>query len=202
MPDHLVPVLLPQLTRRLSADAPQILLDVRPPSRDPTPFLHKGELDLVVTPSIYSDPDYVTETLLTNELVVMGWRENPALALQPDLPTLLSLQQVIVKTDRVRLASILNEEQLALYSGVGRTALVAPNFSCIPPCLVGTNRISLLYRELAKLAARALPLAIWEVPLAMPSMAEVMMFHPMRRQDGGLTWLREQLREAAAEIGT
>jgi DNA-binding transcriptional LysR family regulator len=201
MPDHLVPVLLPQLTRRLSTDAPQILLDVRPPSRDPTPFLHKGELDLVVTPSIYSDPDYVSETLLTNELVVMGWRDNPALRQQPDPPTLLALQQVIVKSDRVRLASILNDEQLNLYCGSGRTALVAPNFSCIPPCLVGTNRISLIYRELARLAARDLPLAIWDVPLAMPSMVEVMMFHPMRRQDGGLAWLREQLSQAAGEIG-
>lgn len=200
MPDHLVPVLLPLLTRRLSAKAPNILLDVRPPSRDPTPSLHKGELDLVVTPSIYSDADYVCEPLLVNDLALVGWRKNPALKQQPDLATVLSLQQVIVKSDRVRLASLLSEEQLTLYRGVGRTALVAPNFSCIAPCLVGTNWITLVYRQLAILAAREYPLAIWKVPIPMPSMPEVMMFHPMRRQDGGLRWLREQLQAAVAEI--
>jgi LysR family transcriptional regulator, nod-box dependent transcriptional activator len=200
MPDHLVPVLLPLLTRRLATDAPHILLDVRPPSRDPTPSLHKGELDLVVTPTIYSDPDYVCEPLLTNELALVGWRENPALRQQPDLATVLSLQQVIVKFDRSRLARMSTEEQLALYGGVDRTALVAPNFSCIPACLIGTNWITLLYRPLARLAARDLPLVIWDVPLPMPTMLEVMMFHPMRRQDGGLSWLRDQLRAAAAEI--
>jgi LysR family transcriptional regulator, nod-box dependent transcriptional activator len=200
MPDHLVPVLLPLLTRRVAADAPNIVLDVRPPSRDPTPSLHKGELDLVVTPSIYSDADYVAEPLLTNELALVGWRDNPALRQQPDLETVYSLQQVIVEFDRDRLASMLTREQLALYGGTGRIALVAPNFSCIPPCLVGTNWINLVYRPLALLAARDHPLAIWDVPIPMPSMPEVMMFHPMRRQDGGLSWLRDQLRAAAAEI--
>jgi hypothetical protein len=78
--------------------------------------------------------------------------------------------------------------------------LVAPNFSCIAPCLVGTNWITLVYRQLASLAAREYPLAIWDVPIPMPSMPEVMMFHPMRRQDRGLSWLREQLRAAVAEI--
>jgi hypothetical protein len=55
-------------------------------------------------------------------------------------------------------------------------------------------------RQLASLAACNYPLAIWKVPIPMPSMPEVMMFHPMRRQDGGLSWLRDQLRAAVAEM--
>jgi LysR family transcriptional regulator, nod-box dependent transcriptional activator len=153
-----------------------------------------------VTPSIYSDRNYVTEHLLTNELALVGWRDNPALTEQPDLATVLSLQQVIVEFDRVRLASFLNHEQLALYGGTDRIALIAPNFSCIPPCLEGTNWISLIYRDLAILAARDHSLAIWRLPVPMPSLSEVMMFHPLRRQDAGLYWLRDQLRGAVAEI--
>lgn len=200
MPDHLVPVLLPSLMRRLSAEAPYVVLEVSPPAGDPSPLLHKGELDLVLTPSIYSDPAYVSEPLVTNDLVLVGWRENPSLRRQPDLATIWSLQQVIVKFDRVRLASILGEEQLALYGGVGRTVLVAPNFSCIPASLAGTNHIAVLNRRLATAAARDLPLKIWEIPIPMPSMMDVMMFHPMRREDDGLTWLREQMRHAVAVI--
>ena len=198
--EHLVPVLLPILSRRLSERAPHIVLDVRHSSGDPTPSILKGELDLVVTPDIYSGPDHPTEPLLTNELVLVGWRENPALAKQPNLETVLSLQQITVRFDRARLTSVLTQEQLALFGGGDRTALVAPNFNSIPSCLIGTQRVSLIFGALAELAARDLPLVIWEVPLPMPSMAEVMMFHPMRQHDRGLTWLRDQLRETVAEL--
>lgn len=201
MPDHLVPVILPALMRRMSDEAPRIVLEVSRPVGDPSPLLHKGELDLVLTPNIYSDPAYITEQLVRNELVLVGWRDNPALQTQPDLATVMTLQQAIVKFDRVRLASILSEQQLGIYGGSGRVALVAPNFSCIPPSLVGTSMIAVLNRRLVNAAARDLPLAVWEVPVAMPSMMDVMMFHPMRRQDNGLAWLRDQLREAVAEMG-
>ncbi|RZF59237.1 LysR family transcriptional regulator [Sphingomonas populi] len=201
MPEHLVPVLLPILTRLTFLHAPGISLDVRPSSGDPSPLLQRNELDLVVTPSIYSNPNFASEPLLTNALVLVGWSKNPALQKQPDLATVMSLQQIIVKFDRARLSSILTQEQLSLYGGGDRTALVAPNFSCIPSCLIGTSRISLLFNGLAKLATAELPIIIWKVPIPMPSMPEVMMFHPMRRKDAALGWLRGKLREAVAEAG-
>jgi LysR family transcriptional regulator, nod-box dependent transcriptional activator len=201
IPDHLIPLLLPKLTQQLARKAPRIVLDVRPPSRDPTPLLHKGELDLVITPAIYSDSNYLTEPIfLMTKLALVGCSKNPALQSQPSLATVLTLPQVIVQFDRHRLANMLTEEQLELYGGGTRTALVAPNFMCIPACLVGTDRVSLLFRALAELAATNLPIAIWDVPLPMPEMPEVMMFHPMRRNDTGLAWLRRELSAAVEHI--
>lgn len=200
IPDHLVPVILPRLIRQLAITGPNIRLEVRTPVGDPSPLLHKGEIDLVVTPSIYSDPGYVTEPLIHNDLVLTGWSENPALKSQPDLQTVLSLNQVIVKFDRVRLASFLSSDQLALYGAAGRTALIAPNFSSIPPTLVGTQLIAVLNRRLVHAMAQVLPLAVWNVPLEMPSMSDVIMYHPMRRHDQGLVWLRDQMRDALAGL--
>lgn len=200
IPDHLVPVLLPRLIRQLAVTGPHITLEVRTPVGDPSPLLHKGEIDLVVTPSIYSDPAYVTEPLIRNDLVLTGWSENPALKTQPDLETVLSLGQVIVKFDRVRLSSFLSAEQLALYGASGRTALIAPSFSSIPPTLVGTMLIAVLNRRLVGAMAQVLPLAVWDVPIEMPSMSDVIMFHPMRKHDQGLVWLREQMRDALADV--
>lgn len=200
IPDHLVPVILPRLIRQLAVTGPNIRLEVRTPVGDPSPLLHKGEIDLVVTPSIYSDPGYVTEPLIHNDLVLTGWSENPALKTQPDLQTVLSLNQVIVKFDRVRLASFLSSDQLALYGAAGRTALIAPSFSSIPPTLVGTQLIAVLNRRLVHAMAQVLPLAVWNVPLEMPSMSDVIMYHPMRRHDQGLVWLRDQMRDALAGL--
>ena len=200
MPDHLVPVLLPPLLRQVSAEAPHVVLELSQPVGDPSPLLHRGELDLVLTPSIYSDPDYICEPLVTNELELVGWSENPELRRQPDLATVLALKQAIVKFDRIRLTSMLDDEQLALYGGIGRTALVAPSFSCIPPSLVGTKIIAVLNHRLVRYAARDLPLSVWKVPIPMPTMNDIMMFHPMRRDDGGLSWLRDNLRHAVTVL--
>jgi LysR family transcriptional regulator, nod-box dependent transcriptional activator len=200
IPDHLVPVLLPRLIRRLAVAGPNIRLEVRTPVGDPSPLLHKGEIDLVVTPSIYSDPEYVTEPLIGNTLVLAGWSGNPALKVQPDLETVWSLHQIIVKFDRVRLSAILSGEQMALYGATGRTALIAPSFSSIPPALVGTQLIAVLNQRLVNAMAQVLPLAVWEVPIEMPSMMDVIMYHPMRKHDQGLVWLRDQMRDALADL--
>jgi LysR family transcriptional regulator, nod-box dependent transcriptional activator len=200
MPDHLQSVLLPALMRQLSAIAPGVIMEVRPPSRDPAPSLAKGELDLVVTPGIYADPEYAHEVLTTNQLVVLGWRHNPSLKSQPDIKTVLALRQVVVPFDRYRLASFLNEEQLSLYSGRNRTALLAPNFSCIPACLVKTQNIAILNRRLAEASLRNFPLVSWRVPLDMPTLDDIMMYHPIRKTDGGHSWLRNQLKLAIADV--
>lgn len=198
IPDHLVPVILPRLIQRISSSGPFIKLEVRTPVGDPGPLLRNREIDLVVTPSIYSSSDYVTEPLIDNELVLVGWCENPALMSQPSLEVVLSLDQIIVKFDRVRLSTILSGEQLALYGAIGRTAMIAPTFSSIPASLVGTQLIALLNRRMVKAIATGLPLVVWELPIPMPPVTDVMMFHPMRKHDQGLSWLREQMRDVLA----
>lgn len=200
MPDHLQTVLLPSLMRQLSKVAPEVIIDVRPPSRDPAPSLAKGKLDLVVTPGIYADPEYAHEVLTSNQLVVLGWKQNPSLQRQPDLETVLTLRQVVVPFDRQRLASVLDEDQLSLYSGRNRTALLAPNFSCIPACLVETHNIAIINRRLAEASLHNFPLVAWQVPLEMPTLDDIMMYHPMRTTDGGHAWLRKQLKLAVANV--
>lgn len=201
MPDHLQMVVLPMLMRQMSAEAPGIIMDIRPPSRDPFPSLATGELDLVLTPGIYADPEFVHEVLATNQLVILGCKENPRLQQQPDMETVLSLRQVIVPFDRYRLGLFLNEQQLSLYSGRGRTALISPNFGCIPACLVKTERIAILNRRLAEASLQSYPLVLWDVPLEMPTLDDIMMYHPLRRTDGGLLWLRNQLKQAVINLG-
>lgn len=202
MPDHLQSVLLPALMRLLTTEAPGVIMDVRPPSRDPSPSLAKGELDLVLTPGIYADPEYTCEVLVKNQLAILGCKENRLLKDQPNLETILSLRQVIVPFDRHRLSLLLNEQQFSLYSGRNRTALIAPNFGCIPACLVKTESIAILNKCLAEASLRSFSLVMWEVPLEMPTLDDIMMYHPLRSTDGGHIWLRNQLRRAVGESGS
>jgi DNA-binding transcriptional LysR family regulator len=200
IPDYSIPVLLPKVTQHVAVEAPHVVLELRLPSGDPAPLLHKGELDLVITPTIYSNHRYICEPLWEDTHVLIGWSGNAALASQPDLAVFLSLQQVVVRIDRARLANTLSEDQLAIFGGDGRIALVAPNFSSIPASLVGTTRVAILHGRLAQVSSQSYPLAIWASPIELPKFSDVMMFHPARSQDAGLMWLREKFRAAVAEI--
>jgi hypothetical protein len=41
---------------------------------------------------------------------------------------------------------------------------------------------------------------MWEVPLKMPTLDDIMMYHPIRHKDGGHVWLRNQLKLAIADV--
>ena len=192
IPDYLAPVLLSDLARITAVDAPDILLELRLPSGDPAPLLQKGELDLVITPEFYSDPDYVAEPFATQEHVLVGWSKNSSLQNQPDREAFLTMRQVVVRFDRKRLGA-LPEDEISAYSGAGRIAMVAPNYSSIPASLIGTDRVAIMHERLARTFAATFPIEIWDVPIPITPFKDVMMYHGMRRQDAGLSWLRHLL---------
>jgi hypothetical protein len=189
-------VLLPKVTARRS-EAPHVVLGCDCKWR-PSTLAAQGERS-GNNPTIYSNHDTL-RTALEDTHVLIGWSGNAALASQPDLAVFRSLQQVVVRIDRTRLANTLSEEQLAVFGGDGRVALVAPNFSSIPASLVGTKRVAILHGRLAQVSSQSYPLAIWASPIELPKFSDVMMFHPARAQDAGLMWLREKFHAAAAEI--
>jgi DNA-binding transcriptional LysR family regulator len=191
-PDHLIPVLLPLITARLAAAAAHLTVEFSLPRGDPTPLLHRGELDLVVTPHSYWTDEYQSVPLLDDDLVILGWQENPALAQPPDIETLGSLPMITVRFDPRRVSGSLTEDQLKLIEGRGHIAYIAPTFSSIPALLVGSGFFTFLHRTLAETFAKRLPLIVHELPFKSPALQDVVMYHPNRSNDRGLMWLAEQ----------
>jgi DNA-binding transcriptional LysR family regulator len=191
-PDHLIPVLLPLITARLAMSAPMLTIEFSLPRGDPAPLLHRGELDLVVTPHTYRTEEYRSLPLLEDRMVVVGCKDNPALAAQPDMMKLDELPIITVRFDPNRVSASLTESQLKLIEGRGHVTLIAPTFSSIPALLVGSRFFTFLHRNLAQAYASRLPLVIHELPFESPALRDVIMFHPNRENDAGLMWLAEQ----------
>jgi DNA-binding transcriptional LysR family regulator len=200
-PDHLIPVLLPLVTERLTRLAPNLMVEFSLPRGDPAPLLYRGELDLVVTPLSYRAPDYPFVPLLKDELVVVGWKGNRALTPpRVTMETLASLSMVIVRFDPSRIAGSLTEEQLSLFEGSRHRLLVAPTYSSVPLLLVGSASFACLHRNLAEHFAATLPLDIRSLPFESPQHEDVAMFHPHRANDAGLMWLADQFVQAAGLV--
>jgi LysR family transcriptional regulator, nod-box dependent transcriptional activator len=196
-PDHLIPVLLPRVTSRLAELAPRVTVEFSLPRGDPAPLLHRGELDLVLTPHTYRTAEFRFMPLQTDRMVVLGWKGNPALAQPPDTRLLDSLPIITVRFDPRRVSESLTAEQLKLIEGKGHIAYIAPTFSSIPLLLVGSRFITFLHRNLAENYAQRLPLVIHDLPFRSPVLRDVIMFHPNRANDQGLMWLADQILQVA-----
>lgn len=198
-PDHLIPVLLSGISEHLLRFAPNVSVEFSLPRGDPAPLLHRGELDLVVTPSSYRVEEYPALTLLDDEIVIVGWDENPALHKPLGMDELKAMPLVKFRTDHNRMSGLLSEEELQVMEGRDNVYLIAPTFSAIPPLLVGSPAIAFLHRNLAMAAATRLPLAIRRLPFKSPAISDVVMYHPTRAKDKGLLWLIDQFLSAAQD---
>jgi LysR family transcriptional regulator, nod-box dependent transcriptional activator len=199
-PDHLIPVLLPSITARITNQAPDIVVEFSLPRGDPAPLLYRGELDLVVTPHSYRAPDYPFIPLLKDEMVVVGWKGNPALSsAKIGMETLRSLPMIIVRFDPRRILGAITEDQISLFEGNHHRLLFAPTYSSVPLLLIGLKSFACLHRNLAESFATRLPLVIRSLPFKSPEHEDVVMYHPNRANDSGLMWLADQFVQAAAQ---
>jgi DNA-binding transcriptional LysR family regulator len=200
-PDHLIPVLLPKIAQRITKYAPNLVAEFSLPRGDPAPLLYRGELDLVVTPHSYRAADYPFIPLLQDEMVVVGWEENPVIAAHKlDMETLKSLPMIIVRFDPLRIAGALTKDQIGLFEGKHHRVLIAPTYSSVPMLLVGSAFFACLHRNLAESFAATLPLVIRSLPFKSPDHEDVVMYHPNRANDAGLMWLADQFVQAAKSI--
>jgi LysR family nod box-dependent transcriptional activator len=200
LPDHLNPVLLPRIARHMACHAPKLRLEFSLPQGDPAPLLYRGDLDLVITPRSYTSAEYTTQSLLRQNLVIVGWADNPALQDAVDTETLSKIPMITVRFDPKRVSHLFNHDQIRLLQGNGNLTLVAPTFSSIPRMLVGTDAFSFLHRSLAETFRESLPLAIHELPFHSPELEDVIMHHPNRAGDPGLRWLIEQFLLCARSV--
>src|SRR6185295_4491127 len=81
-----------------------------------------------------------------------------------------------------------------------RTEISTFAFSSVPHLVVGTDRIAVVHRRTAQLAARHLPIAILEIPFRMERFEQQMQWHHYRSRDPGIIWVREIFTQAAAKL--
>jgi LysR family nod box-dependent transcriptional activator len=81
-----------------------------------------------------------------------------------------------------------------------RIELITTTFNAVPLHVVNTRRIATLHRRLAIYYAGLLPIRVLPSPVGFPPVVEAVQWHQLFDADPGIAWLRQLLRESAANL--
>lgn len=199
--DYLAATLLPAVSRELSRLAPKVSLVVRdlPLPRDGdvvAEALDYRRSDLVIVPQRRINPRYPQAPLLSDELCCILCADNPAHQQAISLADYCAAEHVVREFADGRNLSL--DTQYLRDIGIERRVAVAvQGFSLMAGFVLGTPRLATLFRRQADALARHYPLRLLPLPIEMPSMPQVMQWHPQQDADPALAWLREVLTEQA-----
>ncbi len=195
--DYLTTVAFAPLLRRLASEAPQVALDITPPSDMLHQMLHAGELDIVVVPTEHLSMEHPSEHLFHERHVVIGWRENPVFAKPMTVEDFCDAAHVAVEIGRLFRVSFA-ETQMRQQGIARRIEVAVSSFTVVPDLLVGTPRLAVMHERLARHAAATHAVAFQPLPFDMPVMEERIQYHRTRSDDPGVRWLIDALKAAVS----
>ena len=196
--DYIMVAVLVPLIERFARTAPGVRVEIVQPNEHSAADLESGKADLLITPEPYLASWHPHEVLFEEEQVVVGWAENPIFAKGLTEDDFYAAGHVTVAFGANRTPGFADSTLARL----GRERLVevtVSSFASAPWFIEGTARLAVLHERLVRQIARRFNLVKAPMPFAFPTMLEMIQFHQSRADDAGLTWLRQQMREIAAE---
>lgn len=199
--DYAVLVLLGPLVKRLEREAPQITLHLVPRSRDTEKMLHEDLVDVVIEPSeLLPDSEFPSEPLISDRWLCAADSNNEAVkgVSKVSMEAFLRSQHLAYGIGPDRQLN-LADQHLARKGVIRRIAVTVESFVLVPFLLRGSNLLSLvLEKAIHELAAPGIVGA--EPPMSLPDIHERMFWHPRHTSSMAHRWLRDRLRQTAAEI--
>jgi LysR family transcriptional regulator, nod-box dependent transcriptional activator len=195
MPHYAAFFLMPQVLRRLAAEAPKIVLETGVPGSSPYAALDRGDLDLVIVDESTGldevDParaKLCRQLLLSDDFVCVADKDHPDIHdelgadLYARLPHCLTRFAFEGQTPVERAW-----RELGLQPYVAATA---PGFVVSLFTVPGTGLLGTVPRKLAALHAATLSLTIHECPIAIGPIHEHLFWHPRNNDDPAHAYLR------------
>jgi len=194
--DYTTEVLLVPAFARFRHSAPNMRFEIQGMSNSPVEDLERGFVDLLVTVDFATSPDHPSELMFTDDYVVVGDAENPALAQPMTSEQYLALGHVTVRFGRARIPAF-DDWYMRRKKQQRQVEVVAASFVALPSLIVGTDRIATMHRRLAEKMAQRYPLALAPVPFDIPPVHEVAQWHISNNNDAAIRWMVSQLQEVA-----
>jgi LysR family transcriptional regulator, nod-box dependent transcriptional activator len=191
-------VLLTPALRELHRQAPAVSVTIVP-LRDGMESLEDRQIDLLVLPRAYVPPSRTPELLFDDVFTGIVAADHPAVGDRLSAAQYRSYGHVIVSLAQDRRVSI--DDLAVADAGLDRRVdVVAPSFHSLPALVVGTERVATIQFRLATMLASAYPIRIVELPIELPILEEVLLWHPRFDRDPGHAWFRGLLKHAATAL--
>lgn len=192
--DYVTELVLMPLARRIADIAPLATLQFQSRGEVADAALESGLAHVAIVPEIYAVAGHETETLFSDDFVVVGDAGNPAFGAPMTEAAFFGLGHVTAVFGRGRNAAFA-DMMLPRTDQVRRVEVSVSRLTDALRAVVGTNRITIAHRLLSQHYARLIPIRIAELPLSLPPFREVLQIRRSSQTDPGLQWLRRMLHE-------
>lgn len=197
--DYIVCVLMSEVIRRASLEAPKISVEIVQATEHPREMMDRGYVDMLIMPEHLLSSEYPKRTLFEEMQCCVVWSENSLVQESLTLETYLALGHVVCRMGAIR-APTFEEWFAEKYGHVRRIETVVNTFTDMLRVLVGTQRIGTTHRRLAKQFAGSHPLRVLEPPFEFPPLLISLQWHSFRDNDPASVWMRNLIVQVAASI--
>lgn len=195
-PDFAAFAILPLVLQELSRDAPNVSVNIVPPSDDPFSDLEQGVIDATVGRPLPPRSGLMQKTVATDEFACLVRRDHPQVEGSLDLDTFCSIPHIVTKAPT-------GSPVDASLAQLGRTREVKmriPNFTGAPFIVARTNFLLTTSLALALEACRILPLEQHAPPIPLRKFDVVMTWHERNNLDPGQRYLRDVAQRATKAV--
>lgn len=199
--DYSTEVLLAGVLVDLENEAPNLRFEIQPMHDAPIEAIERGYIDLLLTIDLAISADHPSQLLFQDDYVVVGDRENPAMAEPMTRDLYFSLGHVTARFGKARVAAF-DDWFVRRQKQQRRIDVVAPTFLSLPGLIVGTKRIATMHRRMAEKVVRNMPLVLRDVPFDIPPIRETIQWNLTNNNDRALRWVVERLHAAASSAPT
>lgn len=198
--DFTTTVLIPPLLESLYKEAPGIRIHLRGQTARPDEMLEQGKADFLIIPSQYLAKDHPSVALFEDEYVCVTWDGNTRVRERMSFDDYLACGHVIANFSGEQQASTFDGWFIDSFDVKRRIEVSAPTMAALPALVVGTDRVATVQRRVAERAQAYLPIRLWEPPLKIPRLVQMLQWHKYRNNDAAVAWLRQRLIDTASRI--
>lgn len=195
--DYFEMVLLPPLLTRIRRQAPEVIVEIVPPSDDMGTTLSKAQADLAIDAFIQEDDRLQREVLMNEQLVVVARQGHPQLQGKCSKRQFLDAEHVVLpdRNRRLPLDQILNAP-----GWQRRTGARVTQFAGLLATAAGSDMIATAPERMARQYASLLGLQILAFPVPVPPVPLYMAWSPTLSRDPAHRWLRQQLADTLHDL--
>lgn len=197
--DYTTTVFIPALVERLYREAPHIRLELKAQQQNPASLIDRGDADLLIMPSQYVLEEHPSQPIFEEQYVCVTWEGNTRIRDQLTFDDYMSAGHVVGQYSGSRTPAF-DSWFLDSVEAKRRVEVTAPTLAVLHRMVIGTDRIATVHRRLVAGDIDHLPIRIWQPPMQIPKLIQVMQWHKHRSNDLALTWLRKCVDEVARTI--
>jgi LysR family nod box-dependent transcriptional activator len=199
--DYSVLMLVGPLIRALARHAPGVTVEVLPRLANAGRALSDGDVDLVVEPAeIMGEVNLEALRLWEDHWMCCVWAGNTQVKRRMTVENYLSLGHLVYSMGAADQPVALPDRHLAGLGIQRRIEVSVESFLLAPFLLAGTDLVTLVPRRAGAFLRRTGDIRILPSPVELPTLVEMLWWHPRANADPAHAWLRALIAQVAGTL--